>query len=94
MSDERNLSHVLTREFNRAGSAIATLDALSTTNLTNPILSQRSNFLAANFPVQRMVHSLAVDTATQRMYAPEQQENGHPVARMIVYEAGESAQKH
>jgi len=40
-----------------------------------------------DFPVQRMVHSLAVDTATHRVYAPEQQENGRPVARMIVYEA-------
>ena len=40
-----------------------------------------------DFPVQRMVHSLAVDTATHRGYAPEQQENGRPVARMIVYEA-------
>ena len=46
-----------------------------------------------DFPVQRMVHSLAVDTATHRVYAPEQQENGHPVARMIVYEAVQSAQK-
>ena len=40
-----------------------------------------------DFPVQRMVHSLAIDTATHRVYAPEQQENGRPVARMIVYEA-------
>ena len=40
-----------------------------------------------DFPVQRMVHSLTVDTATHRLYAPEQQENGRPVARMIVYEA-------
>jgi DNA-binding beta-propeller fold protein YncE len=40
-----------------------------------------------DFPVQRMVHSLAVDTATHRVYAPEQQENGRPMARMIVYEA-------
>lgn len=40
-----------------------------------------------DFPVQRMVHSLAVDTATHRVYAPEQQENGRPVARMIVYAA-------
>ena len=40
-----------------------------------------------DFPVQRMVHSLAVDTATHRVYAPEQQENGRPVVRMIVYEA-------
>jgi DNA-binding beta-propeller fold protein YncE len=43
--------------------------------------------------VQKMVHSLAVDTATHRVYAPEQQENGQPVARMVVYEAI-GAQKH
>lgn len=40
-----------------------------------------------DFPVQKLVHSLAVDTATHRVYAPEQEENGTPVARMIVYEA-------
>ncbi|MDQ6700494.1 MAG: hypothetical protein M3Z36_09955 [Acidobacteriota bacterium] len=40
-----------------------------------------------DFPVQRMVHSLAVHTATHRVYAPEQQEDGKPVARMVVYEA-------
>jgi len=40
-----------------------------------------------DFPVQKMVHSLAVDSATHRVYAPEQQEHGQPVARMIVYEA-------
>ena len=47
-----------------------------------------------DFPVQKMVHSLAVDTATHRVYAPEQQENGQPVARMVVYEPLESTQKH
>src|SRR5262249_9748358 len=47
-----------------------------------------------DFPVQKMVHSLAVDTVTHRVYAPEQQENGQPVARMAVYEAIESKQKH
>lgn len=47
-----------------------------------------------DFPVQKMVHSLAVDTATHRVYAPEQQENGRSVARMIVYEVVDSAQKH
>jgi hypothetical protein len=46
-----------------------------------------------DFAVQKMVHSLAVDTATHRVYAPEQQENGQPVARMIVYEAVEAAPK-
>jgi DNA-binding beta-propeller fold protein YncE len=46
-----------------------------------------------DFPVQRMVHSLAVDTATYRVYAPEQQENGRPVARMIVYEAIDAMRK-
>jgi hypothetical protein len=39
-----------------------------------------------DFLVQKLVHSLAVDAATQRVYAPEQEENGEPVARMIVYE--------
>ncbi len=46
-----------------------------------------------DFAVQKMVHSLAVDTATHRVYAPEQQEDGQPVARMIVYEAVERAPK-
>ena len=40
-----------------------------------------------DFAVQKMVHSLAVDTTTHRVYTPEQQENGQPVARMIVYDA-------
>jgi DNA-binding beta-propeller fold protein YncE len=37
--------------------------------------------------VQKKVHSLAVDEQTHRVYAPEEQENGRPVARLIVYEA-------
>lgn len=40
-----------------------------------------------DFPVQRRVHSLAVDVKTHRVYTPEEQEDGHPVARMIVYDA-------
>jgi Uncharacterized conserved protein len=40
-----------------------------------------------DFPVEKMVHSLAVDLATHRVYAPEQEEQGQPVARMVVYEA-------
>jgi hypothetical protein len=39
-----------------------------------------------DFPVEPMVHSLTVDRATHRVYAPEQQEDGKPVARMIIYE--------
>src|SRR4051812_3403384 len=46
-----------------------------------------------DFPVQKLVHSLAVDSASHRVYAPEQQENGRPVARMIVYEAITGASK-
>jgi len=46
-----------------------------------------------DFAVQKMAHSLAVDTATHRVYAPEQQENGERVSRMIVYEAIAPAQK-
>jgi hypothetical protein len=40
-----------------------------------------------DFPTQRKVHSLAVDEKTHRVYAPEEQENGKPIARMVVYEA-------
>jgi YVTN family beta-propeller protein len=37
--------------------------------------------------VAHAVHSLAVDPATHRVYAPEQEEAGVPVARLIVYDA-------
>jgi DNA-binding beta-propeller fold protein YncE len=40
-----------------------------------------------DFPVQELVHSLAVDPSTHRIYAPEQEEDGQPVARIVVYEA-------
>jgi DNA-binding beta-propeller fold protein YncE len=40
-----------------------------------------------DFSVQKMVHSLAVDVRTHRVYAPEQQEDGRPVSRMVIYEA-------
>src|SRR5213082_100902 len=40
-----------------------------------------------DFPVQNKVHSLAVDQDTHRVYAPEQEVDGHPAARMTVYEA-------
>jgi DNA-binding beta-propeller fold protein YncE len=40
-----------------------------------------------DFRVQHAVHSLAVDVRTHRVYAPEQEEDGKPVARMVVYEA-------
>lgn len=37
--------------------------------------------------VQTRVHSLAIDPETHRVYTPEQEEGGRPVARMVVYEA-------
>jgi DNA-binding beta-propeller fold protein YncE len=40
-----------------------------------------------DFRVQHAVHSLAVDLKTHRIYTPEQEEDGKPVARMVVYEA-------
>ena len=40
-----------------------------------------------DFKVQHAVHSLAVDEETHRVYTPEQEENGRPVARMVVYES-------
>jgi YVTN family beta-propeller protein len=41
----------------------------------------------ADVPVQRRVHTLAVDIRTHRVYAPEQEEDGHGVARMLIFEA-------
>jgi YVTN family beta-propeller protein len=38
--------------------------------------------------VAHAVHSLAVDPATHRVYAPEQEESGVPVARLVVFEPG------
>jgi YVTN family beta-propeller protein len=40
-----------------------------------------------DFRVQHGVHSIGVDSETHRVYAPEQEANGKPVARMAVYEA-------
>lgn len=40
-----------------------------------------------DFPTQKKVHSIAVDPATHRVYAPEQEVDGKGVSRMVVYEA-------
>lgn len=40
-----------------------------------------------DFRVQHAVHTVAVDLQTHRLYTPEQEEDGKPVARMVVYEA-------
>ena len=40
-----------------------------------------------DFRVQHAVHTVAVDLKTHRLYTPEQEELGKPVARMVVYEA-------
>ena len=40
-----------------------------------------------DFRVQHAVHTVAVDLQTHRLYTPEQEENGKPVARMVVYDA-------
>ncbi|MGZ3656920.1 MAG: YncE family protein [Bdellovibrionota bacterium] len=40
-----------------------------------------------DFPVQPKVHSLAVDLETHKVYSPEQQENGQPASKLIIYEA-------
>jgi YVTN family beta-propeller protein len=37
--------------------------------------------------VEKRVHSLAVDVETHRVYAPEESEQGRPVARIVVFEA-------
>jgi DNA-binding beta-propeller fold protein YncE len=40
-----------------------------------------------DFKVSHAVHTLAVDPETHRVYTPEQEADGKPVARMVVYEA-------
>jgi len=40
-----------------------------------------------DFKVPHAVHTLAVDLQTHRVYTPEQEADGKPVARMTVYEA-------
>src|SRR3989441_8341267 len=40
-----------------------------------------------DFRVQHAVHTVAVDLKSHRLYTPEQEEDGKPVARMEVYEA-------
>lgn len=40
-----------------------------------------------DFKVQHAVQTLAVDLETHRVYTPEQEEDGKPVARMVVYDA-------
>ena len=37
-------------------------------------------------PVQRKVHSLAIDPESHRVYAPEEEENGFPAAKIAVFE--------
>jgi len=38
-------------------------------------------------PVHKKVHSLAIDVSTHKVYAPEQEENGAPAARIVIFEA-------
>ncbi|MHB8259222.1 MAG: YncE family protein [Bacteroidia bacterium] len=40
-----------------------------------------------DFKVEKKVHSLTVDINTHRVYAPEQEEGGKSVSRMIIYDA-------
>jgi DNA-binding beta-propeller fold protein YncE len=40
-----------------------------------------------DFKVPHAVHNLAVDPQTHRVYTPEQEADGKPVARMLVYDA-------
>jgi len=37
-------------------------------------------------PVQKKVHSLAIDLATHKLYVPEQEENGAPAAKIVIFE--------
>jgi len=39
-----------------------------------------------DFPVQKKVHSLAIDLENHRVYAPQQEENGAPAAKIAIFE--------
>jgi YVTN family beta-propeller protein len=39
-----------------------------------------------DFPVERKIHTLAVDRRTHRVYAPAEQEGGRPASKMFVFE--------
>src|SRR5262249_33807230 len=41
----------------------------------------------ADVPVERKIHSLAVDPRTHRVYAPAEEEAGRPASKMFVFEA-------
>jgi hypothetical protein len=60
-------------------------------NFVGSRIDDRENVIVlqihVDFASDRIVHSLAVDPETHRVYAPEQEENGKPVARMVVYES-------
>ena len=38
-------------------------------------------------PVQKKVHSLAIDLSNHRVFVPEEEENGAPAAKIVVFEA-------
>ncbi len=38
-------------------------------------------------PVEKKVHSLAIDPTTHKVYAPEQEEHGAPAAKIVIYDA-------
>jgi YVTN family beta-propeller protein len=44
-------------------------------------------------PVQKKIHSLAIDPGNHRVYAPEQEEDGAPTAKIVIFEAALSAGK-
>ena len=41
----------------------------------------------ADVPVQKKVHSLAIDPETHRVYVPEQEVDGAPASLLVIYEA-------
>jgi hypothetical protein len=41
----------------------------------------------ADVAVEKKVHSIVADPATHLVYAPEQEEDGKPVSKMVVYAA-------
>ena len=58
-----------------------TLKKIDTFDLPGPP-GKRFDYLTIDYK-----HSLAVDVRTHRVYTPEEQEDGRPVSRMVVYDS-------
>ena len=83
------LKKVYTSDWYENKIGVVDLKSMSVVKKYRPNSAGRPRSLpqARRLPGSKKLHSLAVDKNTHRVYVPEEQENGHPVSKMIVFEA-------